>query len=298
MDKILFCGCHFAGRGILELLLELNYNVTYVVCLDKNQGEKYSVSGYYNYLPVAQKLGLPVYIPEEYSLTGDRDKKFFSENSFDLMVQGGWQRLFPDYLLAKLGVGGIGVHGSSDYLPKGRGRSPMNWALVGNRKRFIMSLFLLKQGVDDGDVFDVEKFDITPFDDIETMYYKYNIVYKKMLSRSLSNLLSGKMEVKPQIGEPTYYPKRTPKDGEIDWENMDVWFIYDLVRATTKPYPGAFAMLQGREVKIWKCRVFDTRISYPTALYGDVVETFGNKLVVNCRGGLLLIDEYGDINED
>ena len=45
-------------------------------------------------------------------------------------------------------------------------------------------------------------------------------------------------------------------------------------------------------LRIWKARPFDTRLDYPGAAYGAVVERFGERLVVNCRGGLLLVEDY------
>ena len=42
-----------------------------------------------------------------------------------------------------------------------------------------------------------------------------------------------------QRGQPTYYEKRVPEQGKINWNNS-LNDIYNLVRAVTYPYPGAF----------------------------------------------------------
>jgi len=119
-----------------------------------------------------------------------------------------------------------------------------------------------------------------------------------MLLRSLPALVSGTLKYVSQQGEPSYYPKRTPEDGRIDWENMDVFAIYNLIRATTRPYPGAYGQLGQQQCRIWRARVFDTRIVYPAVTFGEVVEQFDSALVVNCRGGLLLIEEYEPITNE
>ena len=168
----------------------------------------------------------------------------------------------------------------------------MTWCLIEGKKRFLMHLFLIKPGVDDGDVICVRDFDITPFDDIETLYFKYGLVYRDMLVDTLPALLQGTAKGAPQVGMPSYYPKRTPADGQINWETMDAWQIYDFVRAQSRPYPGAFATIDETWVRIWRCRVFDTRIRYDNARFGTCVERFGERLLVNCRGGLLLVDDY------
>jgi methionyl-tRNA formyltransferase len=271
--RLVMCGNHVGGELVVRGLLDAGYRFDWFVCQTPEQAAQAGVSG-------------------SFSLNSDVDLEFFRERSFDLIVQGGWQRLFPEEVLETLSIGAIGVHGSSDFLPKGRGRSPLNWSLIEGRRRFIMHLFLIKPGADDGDVFDVDLFDINDFDDIETLYWKYAIVLRKMHLRSLPRLLEGNVTLVPQHGTPTWYPKRTAEDARIDWEEMDVWQIYNAVRAQSRPYPGAFGEIDGSPLRIWRCRPFDTRITYPDAAYGACVERFGDRLIVNCRGGLLVIDDY------
>lgn len=290
--KVVMCGCHESGRYLIEQLLNSGVQFNYFVTLNEKQSKHYNVSGYKDFLDLAKKYKIPVYIPENYSLDSQKDLDFFKNNKFDLLIQGGWQRLFPINILDTLKIGAIGGHGSSDFLPKGRGRSPLNWSLIEGKKRFIMHLFFIKPGVDDGDVFDTEIFDINEFDDISTLYMKNTIVTKRMLIRSLPKIIDGTITIKKQDGIPSYYNKRSPSDGLIDWENMDVWQIYNFIRAQTRPYPGAFGYIDGKCIKIWRCRPFDTRINYPNAKYGESVESFENNLIINCRGGLLLIEDY------
>ena len=71
----------------------------------------------------------------------------------------------------------------------------------------------------------------------------------------------------------------------------------NFVRAQTRPYPGAFAKIGENLIRIWKCRPFDTRIRFDGAMYGTVVEKFSGKLLIQCRGGLLLVDDWEKIKE-
>jgi methionyl-tRNA formyltransferase len=292
VHRLVMCGCHEGGVKAVEKLVDLGYSFEAFVCLTPEQASKNNVSGYFDYRPMADAMGIQTYIPKSYALTANEDQEFFQSKKFDLLIQGGWQRLFPSAVLSTLSIGAIGLHGSADFLPKGRGRSPMNWCLIEGRKRFLMHLFMIKCGIDDGDIIAVKDFDITPHDDIETLYFKYAIVYRSLLIENLPAILAGKCSSIQQNGEPTYYRKRSPQDGEVNWELMDVWEIYNMVRALKKPYPGAFATLESKSVRLWSCRPFDTRITYPSTKYGAIVERFDNRLIVNCRGGLLLIDEW------
>ena len=290
--KIVLAGCLEAGWELFQSLLKNGIVFDHIVTVHPSDMEKHVISGYKDFSDIAEEYNIPIYHVKSYSLKDRADIDFFKEHKFDLLIQGGWQRLFPEAVLDTLSIGAVGVHGSSDFLPKGRGRSPMNWSIIEDKKRFILHLFLIKPGVDDGDVFDYEIFDINEFDTIKTLYYKNTILTKRMILRNIPKLLSGDIKTTPQEGIPSYYPKRTPDDGLIDWEEMDVRFIYNFIRAQTRPYPGAFGLIDGKKYKIWGSKVFDTRISYPDFKYGTCVEKFGDDMIINCRGGLLLIDDY------
>jgi len=295
--RIVMCGCHCGGVKAISGLITSGYKIDYFVCLTPSQAKEYNISGYYDYRPMANKYNIPCYIPDDYSLKSDKDINFFTENNFDLLVQGGWQRLFPENILKSINIGALGLHGSSNILPKGRGRSPMNWSLIEGKKRFLMHLFFMKHGIDDGDIIAIQDFDITLFDDIETMYFKYSIVYRELLVRELPKILTGMVGVIKQNGNPSYYQKRTRDDSYINWEDMGVQYIYNFVRSQTYPYPGAIALVSDMEIIIWKARPFDSRIRYDSASYGEVVEKFGDKLIINCMDGLLLVDKWERISK-
>ncbi|WP_321469667.1 formyltransferase family protein [Halarcobacter sp.] len=291
--KICMIGCHEVGYNIIKYLLENGIKINYFVILSPHQGKKYQISGYFDFTSLASKYNIPIRYPKLYSLQEQEDLDFFREHNFDLLIQGGWQRLIPKKVLDTLSIGGIGVHGSANFLPYGRGRSPLNWSLIEGRKRFIMQLFIMKSGADDGDIFDYEQFDINEYDDIKTLYYKNSIVTKRMLLRCIPKLLNSEIEFFSQMGEPSFYPKRTSDDGMILWEKWNIDKINNFIRALTKPYPGAFSYIGNEKIYIWKAQLFDRSIKYNYAKYGEVVEVFDNEnFIINCLDGLLLVTEY------
>jgi len=287
--KIVMCGNHEAGWEVIDFLLRNKLKIKYFVCLDNEKAKKHKISGYKSFVDLSEQYGIPIYYSNSFSLNDRRDIDFFSQHKFDLLVQGGWQRLFPKAILDTLRIGAIGVHGSSEFLPKGRGRSPINWSLIEGKKRFIMQYFIIKPGIDDGDIFHYEMFDITPWDDCKTLYYKNSIITKRVLLKFIPKLLSGDYNLFPQKGLPTYYPKRVPEDGKISWD-ATVFEIYNFIRAQTKPYPGAYSYIISKKIYIWEAIPFDTRISYPDAQIGEIVEIFNKgEYIVNCNSGLLMI---------
>lgn len=294
-NRIVLCGVHVVALPFIDGLIERGVVIDHIVTIDEDCGRRNKVSGWYDFNIIACKYNIPIYHARRYDLKHEDDAAFFEKHRFDILIQGGWQRLFPENVMTSLKIGAIGIHGSPDFLPRGRGRSPLNWSLIENRKRFLLHLFLIKPGVDDGDVLDIGDFDINEFDDIDTLYMKLSIVNLRMHIDVISKLKAGSIVALPQIGEPTYFPKRSEADGEVDWNKLDCHEVYNFVRAQTRPYPGAFAWLDSKWVRIWKCQPFDTRITYPDHPIGAVVQRFTRGLVVNCRGGLLLITDWEDL---
>ena len=291
-SKIVICGCTEAGFETLEFLLEQNITISYIVSLDDEQAKKWNVSGYYPFDTLSKKYNIPIYYPKSYSLKEKEDLDFFQHHSFDLLILGGWQRLIPDDVLSTLKIGGVGVHGSSEMLPKGRGRSPVNWSLIEGKNKYILQLFLMTPGIDDGDILDYQTFDINKWDTCRTLYYKISIVQKQKLLELIPKLIKNEFRRIPQTGEPTFYPKRTPDDGLINW-NQTSEKLYDFIRAITKPYPGAFTYLDNKKIKIWKAQPFDNKITYDQNEIGQIVEIFSSgDFVVNCYTGSLLVTEY------
>ena len=89
----------------------------------------------------------------------------------------------------------------------------------------------------------------------------------------------------------SYYPKRTPDDGLVDW-SKPVYEIYNFIRALTKPYPGAFTYVNSKKLNIWESQPFDSKIKYDNEI-GVIVEKFSTgHFVVKCKDGLLLVTDY------
>ena len=83
------------------------------------------------------------------------------------------------------------------------------------------------------------------------------------------------------------WPKRVPGDGIIDWETR-ARYLYDWVRAQTRPYPGAFTFLGDEKVVVWRARPVELEAPAPA---GTVVAALPDGPVVACGEGGLLLEE-------
>jgi len=83
----------------------------------------------------------------------------------------------------------------------------------------------------------------------------------------------------------TYYKKRQPKDGELDF-SWDDKKIYNYVRALTRPYPGAFFHYKGKTIIVWEAKLSNETTSEPVGSFSInpnnqslLVSTGNNKLI-------------------
>ena len=293
MDKkIDVCGSTDSGNDVVNHLLINGIKITHIVSLTPEQAKNSKVSGYKSFESLAQKFNTKISYPKEYSMNNESDSLLFENEKFDLLIVCGWQRLIPENILKTLKIGGIGSHGSSELLPKGRGRSPVNWSIIEGKTKFISQLFLLTPGIDDGDILHYQTFDINEWDTCETFYYKISLVMKQSLLNLIPKLLSGTFSRIPQEGEPTFYPKRTPEDGLIDWKTS-VTEIHNFIKAITRPYPGAFSFINKQKIMFWKAQPFDHTIIFDNVKLGEIVEKFSTgDFIVKCIDGTLLVTDY------
>jgi methionyl-tRNA formyltransferase len=289
---ICYVSCTEGGYEVLRNLLTSDVHISGVVSLTHKQADEYDVAGYYPMGDLTDAYDIPIYFPDTYKMDQPQEIAYFRDRSYDLMIVNGWQRLIRDQILDTVSIGALGVHGSASGLPKGRGRSPMNWSLVKDLDRFLLSVIQLDPGVDSGAIVDTRKYDITEFDTIRTLYYKLAIATTEILLDSLPSILNETFEYTPQSGEETFYPERTPDDGAIHWHDS-TRDIYNLVRAVADPYPGAFTKVDNERVLIWDAVPFsaDFGIDSQEGTILQVFETTGD-FVVRTGDGTLLVTEW------
>jgi methionyl-tRNA formyltransferase len=119
------------------------------------------------------------------------------------------------------------------------------------------------------------------------------------LRNNWGNFSRGELDLKPQKpGNGSYYPKRNPSDGLIDWTDS-IFNIERLIRAVGKPFYGAFSHLESKEVRIYRASPFYSDLEthqFKDKLYGEICDVFPNeKFLVRCNGGVLLVHEFESV---
>jgi len=213
----------------------------------------------------------------------------------DLLVVVGWTQLIRPELLAVPTRGCIGFHAS--LLPRHRGRSPVNWAILRGEKLTGNTMMVLAPGADTGDIVDQVPIPIDRLDTCATVYDRVGRAGAEMLVKHLPGLLAGTAPRRPQdphAGD--LLPRRTPEMGLIDW-SLTTDEVYDWVRALTTPYPGAFSVLSGRKVMVW-ASVPDAGTGAPAARPGEIVAVDSRGVRVATRNGLLCLTRLSFRSEE
>ncbi len=172
---------------------------------------------------------------------------FLGEEFYDLFLSINYLFLLEEDVINKAKYP-INFHGS--LLPRYRGRTPHVWSIINNEKITGVTAHIIDNGCDTGPIVLQHIIDISEHDTGADILAKYESVYPKMISRVLEQFRNNDLRlIEQDNSKATYYSKRTPEDGNINW-SWQKERIRNWVRAQANPYPGAFCWLDGKKIII------------------------------------------------
>jgi len=227
---------------------------------------------------------LPVFAPEDMNHPMWVEK--VRELRPDVLFSFYYRRLIKTEILDIPKVGCLNLHGS--LLPKYRGKAPINWVLVNGERETGITLHYMTPRADDGDIVAQERIAISDDDTALTLHRKVAQTAEKLLDEMLPRLKQGTAPRIPQDhGKATYFGGRRPSDGEIDWFKT-AREVRNLVRAVTRPFPGAFSFIGERKCFFWQVR--EDKLEETNYLAGTIIST--NPLTI-AAGQNAVVVEYG-----
>jgi len=230
---------------------------------------------------LAADHGLPVFAPEDinHPLWVARIR----EMAPDIIFSFYYRNMISSEILAIPAAGGLNLHGS--LLPRYRGRCPVNWVLVNGEKETGVTLHHMTPKPDDGDIVSQKKVNITEDDTPLTLNNKLTAATAELLREILPAIKAGTAPRSTQDKKlSSYFGSRKPADGEIDW-SQDARRVRNLVRAVTRPYPGAFTYLGNRKCLFWSVSVIENNTGKKS---GMVIST--KPLTIACGRGAVQVD--------
>ncbi len=215
---------------------------------------------------VAAANGILVYAPEDinHPLWVQRIKELAPEVIFSFY----YRRILGREILAIPPKGCLNLHGS--LLPRYRGRSPVNWVLVNGEKETGVTLHYMTSRPDDGDIVGQRRVAVEESDTALSLHRKIAAAAEALLTELLPQIRQGRAGRIPQDEtKSSYFGGRRPEDGLIDW-TKSATTVRNLVRAVTRPYPGAFSFLGNRKCIFWEV---ETAAATPGAYPGTIIST-------------------------
>ena len=242
--RILFFGYSEVGHDCLELLLGRGDNVAALITHEDNPGEKI---WFKTPALAAKEKGIPVFTPESVNTPEWRER--IAALQPDLILSVYYRHMIGTKILALPRLGAWNMHGS--LLPKYRGRAPINWAVLHGEPRIGMTLHRMVKQADAGAIVDQEGVGLGPRDTAEQAFRKVLPCARAVLARQIDALLAGTAKETPQDeSRATCFGGRKPDDGRVVWTQTSRQ-VFNLVRAVTDPYPGAFTEVNGSRLMLW-----------------------------------------------
>lgn len=290
MYNIIVIGAVGSTKITLEKLMKYQFNVVGVLGHEPINVD--NVSGWVDLKAIAVKneIGYKGFK----RINAIENIQWAKEKQPDIIFAVGFSQLMSNEWLNMPTLGCVGFHPT--LLPKGRGRAPIAWLTL-EASIGAANFFLMGKGADDGPIFIQEEFQIIESDNAEAVIVKNSIAMKKALDKWLPNLKKGIWNPLPQNdAEASWYGKRAMEDGNINWSNS-AYYIDRLIKATSKPYPGAYTYYKDQKVIIWESKL-ETTIPIK-GIIGRILKTDNKKgHLIQCGDGLLWINKLSLNNRE
>lgn len=277
--KAIVLGYHNIGCVGIDALLRNGYKIAAVFTHRDDPNEQVWFN---SVAELAASRGIRVFAPDD--INHPLWAKKIKELGPDIIFSFYYRNLIKQPILDIPPAGCLNLHGS--LLPKYRGRCPINWVLINGEKQTGVTLHYMTPRPDDGDIVCQKEVTIADQDTSRSLHQKAAEAASVMLDEILPRIKEGTVPRTPQDhSQATYYGGRRAEDGEIDW-TASAREVRNLVRAVTRPYPGAFTYIANEKCLFWM--VSETACADEGLSPGTIVSTY--PLVVDCGSGAVRVD--------
>ncbi|WP_426620050.1 bifunctional UDP-4-amino-4-deoxy-L-arabinose formyltransferase/UDP-glucuronic acid oxidase ArnA [Pseudomonas rustica] len=239
---------HDIGCAGIQALLDSGYDIAAVFTHADDPKEN---AFYASVAQLCASKGIPVHAPEDvnHPLWIERIAKLSPEYIFSFY----YRNLLSEQLLTTAKKGAFNLHGS--LLPGYRGRAPANWVLVNGESETGVTLHRMVKRADAGAIVAQQRVAIERSDTALSLHGKLRIAATDLLRDTLPAMLQGKTsETAQDESQATVFGRRTAADGKLVWAKPAEQ-LFNLVRAVTQPYPGAFCAVGEHKLIVWSAEV-------------------------------------------
>ncbi len=281
--KIYCIGSNLESYTALKYLISNKCKIDTLITLPSNTNKH--VSDYYDLHDFCGKHSINVI--DTTDVNSQETIDVIKSGNPDYLFTLGWSQIFKQDFINCFSNYVVGTHPSK--LPYGRGRAPIPWTIMDGVESSALSFFKIDTGIDTGHIIFQRDF-IVP----ENIYASdlYDIV-AQALGKGFKELYwqletNTKIEFKKQSEEGlTIRGKRTPIDGLIDfYKPIDL--IQKLIRAVSKPYPGAYCYYRDKKITFWEVDYDLDNVNFGTI--AQIHRKSKKGILVQCKDGNLWLN--------
>ena len=230
---------------------------------------------------IAEKYNIPVFQPIKIR----KDFSFMDNLKVDLVITLAYGQIVPQGFLDIPRFGCLNLHGS--LLPKLRGASPVQTALINNEKVTGVTLMEMVAAMDAGRMYGKKEVIIDEEDNATSLFKKISEAAKDLVLELLPKYVDGELEGIPQNEEEvTFCSLIKPEQEKLDL-SKDILEVYGYIRGLSDE-PGAYLYLDNQKLKIFKAKIANDLV---TAEVGTIVQADKRGLLLQCQNGQLAILE-------
>ena len=230
---------------------------------------------------IAEKYNIPVFQPIKIR----KDFSFMDNLKVDLVITLAYGQIVPQGFLDIPRFGCLNLHGS--LLPKLRGASPVQTALINNEKVTGVTLMEMVAAMDAGRMYGKKEVVIDEEDNATSLFKKISEAAKDLVLELLPKYVDGELEGIPQDEEQvTFCSLIKPEQEKLDL-SKDILEVYGYIRGLSDE-PGAYLYLDNQKLKIFKAKIANDLVS---AEVGTIVQADKRGLLLQAKNGQLAILE-------
>ena len=276
--KIIYFGTDKYSELVLDKMIKAGNSIHLVVTLPdsiKSRGNKKSPTPIKAFCE-SKNINFKVNMP---------NKDEINNINPDVIIVASYGKIIPEYILNSSKYGAINLHPS--LLPKYRGPSPVQTAIINDEKISGTTIILLNKTIDGGPIICQEKYKIKPEETYSEIIERLFLIGAESINKVLTNtdLIS---KARPQNEEEATHTKKMEKiDGHINWK-QDGKKIIQIIKALSEK-PGTYSFIDEKKIKVHKASNFEK--SEPLNEPGELCLGHNDELYVATLGGRITINE-------
>ena len=272
--RIILIGQGPFGEKVLQALVQKGEDVVGVFCPPDKRGEAMK--------ELAERKKIPLFRPIR--MKDPQVYDGYVNLRPDLAGLAYVTDIIPERLLGVPSLGTICYHPS--LLPRHRGASAINWAIIQGNTRTGLTIFWVEKGIDTGPILLQREVEIGPEDTAGSLYF--NTLFPlgvEAMVEAVEWIRAGKAPRIPQDeARATYEPPCDDRVASVDFEKSGE-DIFNLIRGCD-PQPGAYTSLKGKKVRLYDAKMGLAASDNPP---GEIVSIEERGMQIAAKGGLIRI---------